>query len=199
MTAAVLETPLQAAPYPTYLSEMFRLSISQPNLLCFRLTPEVDREVGNRLSWRFSQKFPDVVVIFEDKYFWVLAKPNQPMPSPEQWREALITIQEELKENIGDRSYSIQWVQNPQVTAPVLAQLAVRILKIRRPFSSESVWSENQVEVKREARFWTEIFEMQGVSHAAFALTPHSYFSFKGTLADFYENHPYRHKPQDLL
>lgn len=139
MTAAVLETPVKAAPSPTYLSEIFRLSISQPNLICFRLTPEVDREVGNRLSWRFSQKFPDVIVIFEDKYFWVLAKPDQKMPSQAEWRTALSAIQEELKEDIGDRYYSLQGVQNPQVTAPILAQLAVRILKIRRPFSSEAV------------------------------------------------------------
>ena len=200
MTAAVLETPPQAAPSPTYLSEMFRLSISQPNLLCFRLSPEVDREIGNRLSWRFSQKFPDVVVIFEDKYFWVLAKPNQPMPSPEQWREALVTIQEELKEDIGDRSYSIQWVRQPRLTASILAQLAVRILNIRRTFSAaDTIWSDNQVEVKREAGFWAETFELQGVTYPALVLTPHSYFTFKGTLADFYKNHPYRHKPKELL
>ncbi len=149
MTATVLETPLKVVPSPIYLSEIFRLSISQPNLICFRLTPEVEREIGNRLSWRFSQRFPDVVVIFENKYFWILAQPNQPIPSLEQWREVLVTIQEELKEDIGERSYSIQRVPKPRLTASILAQLAVRILNIRRTFSAaDTIWSDNQVEVK---------------------------------------------------
>ncbi len=49
MTAAVQITP-QVSASPTYLSEIFPLSISQPNLICFRLTPEVDRKIGNRFS-----------------------------------------------------------------------------------------------------------------------------------------------------
>ncbi|MCT7954075.1 Piwi domain-containing protein [Laspinema palackyanum] len=183
-----------------FLSEIFPFKVpEQINSICFRLTPEVDREVGNRLSWRFSQKFPDVVVIWENKYFWVLATPNQPMPEPTQWRAALADIQEELREDIGEREHSIQWVRDPQITPSILAQLAVRILKIRRPFSSDTVWSENQVEVKREVKFWAETFEFKGGLYAAIAFTPHSYFTFQGNLAEFYDNHPYRHKPQELL
>ena len=195
MTAAVVQAPLS----PRFLSEIFPLLISQPNLICFRLTPEVEREVGNRLSWRFSKKFPDVVVIWQDKYFWVLAKPNQIMPNQEQWREALAKIQEELKNDIGERYYSIQWVREPQVTASILAQLAVRILKIRRPFSPDPVLSENQVAVRREVDFWAETFELQDVLHPALALTIHSSFVFQGNLAEFYENHPYRQNPKKLL
>ncbi|HBL12640.1 MAG TPA: stem cell self-renewal protein Piwi [Cyanobacteria bacterium UBA11162] len=199
MTPAVAQVPPQTAPSPIFLSEIFSLSISQLNLTCFRLTPEVEREIGNRFSWRFSQKFPDVVAIWEDKYFWVLGKLNQAMPSQKEWRESLIQIQEQLKEDIGDRSYSIQWVRQPQVTASILAQLAVRILKIKRPFSPETVWSENQVEVRREADFWAETIELQGDTHPALVLTPHSYFTFKGNLAEFYENNPYRQNPKELL
>ena len=195
MTAAVVQAP----PSPMFLSEIFPLLISQPNLICFRLTPEVEREMGNRLSWRFSTKFPDVVVIWQDKYFWVLAKPNQVMPSQEQWREALAKIGDELKNDVGDRYYSIQWVRTPQLTASILAQLAVRILKIKRPFSSDPIWSENQVEVRREVDFWAETFEVKNVLHPALALTIHSSFVFKGNLAEFYENHPYRQNPKELL
>jgi len=198
MTTAV-QVPSQAPTSPVFLSEIFPLSIPEPNLICFRLTPEVKREVGNRFSWRFSQKFPDVVVIWEDKYFWVLAKPNQPMPTQEQWRNTLGEIQEDLKKDIGDRYYSIQWVRQPEVTTSILAQLAVRVLKIRRPFSPETIWSENQVEVKREVEFWAETIALPNGLSPALALTPHSYFTFKGTLADFYENHPYRHNYEKLL
>ncbi|MCU0543767.1 MAG: stem cell self-renewal protein Piwi [Oscillatoriaceae cyanobacterium Prado104] len=202
MTTAPVQISRQAAPSTTYLSEIFQLSISQPNLICFRLSPEVDRKLGNRFSWRFSQKFPDAIVIWEDKYFWVLAKPNQTMPDYGTWRTALNEILEDLKEDIGDRSYSIQWVSKPEPTDSILAQLAVRILQIRRTFSpADTVWSDrdNRVAVKREANFWAENFEFQGIIHPAIVLTPHSYFTFNGNLSEFYENHPYRHKTQELL
>jgi len=200
MTTAPVQISRQSAPSPTYLSEIFQLSISQPNLICFRLSPEVDRKIGNRFSWRFSQKFPDAIVIWEDKCFWVLAKPDQPMPNQGEWRTALNEIIEELKNDIGDRSYSIQWVNQPDPTASTCAQLAVRVLQIRRTFSpADTVWSDNRVAVKREVDFWAETFELQGILYSALVLTPHSYFTFNGSLSDFYENHPYRHKPQELL
>ncbi|WP_257235934.1 hypothetical protein [Nostoc sp. 'Peltigera malacea cyanobiont' DB3992] len=121
------------------MAEIFLLNIPQPNLICFRLTPRLDTEIGNRLSWRFSQKFPDIIVIFADGNFWVLAKPDQAMPSLDEWRKALTEIQEELKKDIGDRYYSIQWVSQPQISADILSELAIRILKIRRPFSYFSI------------------------------------------------------------
>jgi len=200
MTTAPVQISRQSAPSTTYLSEIFQLSISQPNLICFRLSPEIDRKIGNRFSWRFSQKFPDAIAIWEDKCFWVLTKPDQPMPNQGEWRTALNEIIEELKKDIGDRSYSIQWVNQPEPTASTFAQLAVRVLQIRRTFSpADTVWSDNRVAVKREVDFWAETFEHQGILHPAIVLTPHSYFTFNGNLSDFYENHPYRNKPQDLL
>lgn len=200
-TAPVLQTIPKSAPLLTYLSEIFALKIEQPQLISFRLSPEVDRELGNRFSWRFSQQFPEVVAIWENGYFWVLAQPNQPMRSKEEWREALVNIEEKLKEDIGDRTYSIQWVQQPQFTSSILAQLAIRVLKIMRPFSSETIWSDtnNRVEVKREVEFWAETFEWQNKTHPAIVLTMHSPFFFNGTLADFYENHPYRQAAKKLL
>ncbi len=195
MTTAVVQAP----PSPTFLSEIFPLRIKEANLICFRLTPEVDRKVGNRLSWRFSQKFPDVVVIWQDGYFWVLAKPNETMPNPNEWRKALFEILENLKKDIGDRSYSIQWVRTPQVTPSIRAQLAVRVLKITRPFSLITFSSKNQVEVKREVEFWAEPIELPTGLQSALALTVHSSFLYKGDLAQFYENHPYRQDPKRLL
>ncbi|MEH2172064.1 MAG: Piwi domain-containing protein [Nostoc sp.] len=178
--------------------EIFLLNIPQPNLICFRLTPRVDPEIGNRLSWRFSQKFPDIMAIFADGNFWVLAKPDQAMPSLDEWRKALTGIQEELKKDIGDRYYSIQWVSQPQISADILSQLAIRILKIRRPFSYFTI-PFNNIEVRREAKFWEEAIEIQNISHPAIAITVRSSFVFKGKLSEFYENHPYRQNPRDLL
>lgn len=194
-----MTTIVQASTSPIFLSEIFLLSINQPNLICFRLSPGVDKQIGNRFGWRFNQKFPDIIVVWQNGFFWVLAKPNQAMPSQNQWRDALRKIEEELKKDIGDRSYSIQWVSQPQITASILAQLAVRVLQVRRPFSSDTVWSENKVEVKREVDFWAETIEIQDILHPAIAFTIHSSFVFKGDLAEFYENHPYRQDPNKLL
>ena len=195
MTAAVVQAP----PAATFLSEIFPLRIKEANLICFRVTPEVKREVGNRLSWRFSQKFPDVVVIWQDGDFWVLIKPNETTPNHNEWRKALAEILENLKKDLGDRSYSIQWVRAPQVTPSIVAQIAVRVLKITRPFSPITVSSEKQVEVRREIDFWAETIELPVGLQPALALTVHSSFLYSGDLAQFYENHPYRQNPKTLL
>ncbi|WP_366932923.1 Piwi domain-containing protein [Nostoc sp. JL31] len=180
------------------MAEIFLLNIPQPNLICFRLTPRVDTEIGNRLSWHFSQKFRDIMAIFADGNFWVLAKPDQAMPSLDEWRKALTEIPEKLKKDIGDRYYSIQWVSQPQISADILSELAIRILKIRRPFSYFSI-PFNKIEVRREAKFWAEAIEIKNISHPAIAITVRSSFVFKGKLSEFYDNHPYRQNPKDLL
>ncbi|RCJ34736.1 hypothetical protein A6770_16860 [Nostoc minutum NIES-26] len=105
MTAGVPQSPLKTNISPIFLVEIFLLNIPQPNLICFRLTPRVDTEIGNRLSWRFSQQFDDIMTIFADGNFWVLAKTDQPMPSLDEWRKALTEIQEKLKKDIGDRQF----------------------------------------------------------------------------------------------
>jgi hypothetical protein len=94
------------------------------------------------------------------RYFWVLGTPNKQIPSKTEWRDALTEIQDELKEDIGDRYYSIQWVRQPAATPIVFAQLAVQILKITRPFLPVSVLSDKGVEVIREADFWAENIEL---------------------------------------
>lgn len=198
MTAGVLQSPLKTNISPIFLAEIFLLNIPQPNLICFRLTPRIDTEIGNRLSWRFSQQFDDIMVIFADGNFWVVAKPDQPMPSLDEWRKALTEIQEDLKKDIGDRYYSIQWVSQAQISANILSELAIRILKIRRPFSYFTI-PFNNVGVRREAKFWEEIIEIKNSSHSAIAITVRSSFVFKGKLSEFYENHPYRQNSRDLL
>ncbi|MEM7726909.1 MAG: Piwi domain-containing protein [Cyanobacteria bacterium P01_A01_bin.45] len=171
----------------------------KPENICFQLSPGVDREIGNRLSWRFCKKFTDIVVIWYDNFFWAFAKPNQVIPDKTKWSETLTEICQELKEDIGDRDYTIQWVCKPQLTSSALAELIVRVLKIHRPFSSPVALSKGLVEVKREAKFWGESIEIKSDFCPAFTITIESYFSYQGNLAEFYENNPYRQNPEELL
>ncbi|NET27006.1 Piwi domain-containing protein [Okeania sp. SIO1I7] len=201
-----IQAPTPAPSPKRYLSEIFPLEIDRPNFQCFRLNDKIERQVGNQFAWRFCQKFSDIdenlrgiIVIWEKGDFWVLAKPNQSMPTSQQYKQTLKKIQEDLKEDIGDRFLSIQWVRNPEINASIKAQLAVRILKFNGAFSSETIKSENQVEVKREVNFGAEIFEVEGVEIPAIFLTPRTYFSFAEDLAYFFENHPYRQNSEKLL
>jgi len=193
MTAAV---PVSQSP--RFLGEIFPITNSQPNCIGFRLSPEVDREVGNRLSFHFCRKFPNLVVIWHDKLFWVLGKPSQQMPSVDAWKEALKNIQKEV-EDFSNCYWSFQWVRQPSVTPYVLAQLAFQVLRTDRPFSPVSVLSDKGVEVRREVEFWAETIELQRELQPALALTVHSRILFKADLAEFYQNHPYRHEPEKLL
>jgi hypothetical protein len=191
--------PVSVSTDPTSLSEIFPLTISQPNLMCFRLTPEVERQDGNRLGFRFSRKFPEIIVTWHNGYFFVLAKPGQPMPSQDEWRKALLEIQEELKEDIGDRYYSIQWVRQPQATPLILAQLAIQVLKVNRPFAPVTVRADSGVEVIREPDFWAETIELPEGLKPALTLTIHSSIISRSDLAEFLDNHPYRQDPEKLL
>ncbi|MEP0759040.1 hypothetical protein NC997_16145 [Trichocoleus sp. DQ-A2] len=59
--------------------------------------------------------------------------------------------------------------------------------------------SDNGVEVRREPDFWAETIELQGELQPALGLTVCSRIVFRENLADFYENHPYRQNPEQLL
>jgi hypothetical protein len=179
--------------------EIFPLSIQKLNTTCFRLSPDIDREIGNRLSWRFSQQFPDIVVIWHRKFFWVLNKPNREMPSKDEWKQAIENIQNELKQEIGDREYIIQWVSDARITSEIQAQLAVRTLKIIRSFKEKIVHSQNKVNVQREVKFWEETVEINNIIYPALSFTTHSNFTYAGNLVDFYKNHPYRQNLEKLL
>lgn len=187
-----------------FLSEISSLTLNNICWDCFKLNHQVTRKIGNRFSWQFSHKFPDVVVIFEDNCFWVLAKDEKSIPSKQQWEKALSDIQEVLREDIGDIYYSIDSdsLKDSQITPLVTAQLAVRILKIFGKFSypivfpKDSQISENQVQVRREVNFWEEIIND---TDPAICLTVESSIVYSGDLEQFYENHPYRQDAAKLL
>ena len=179
-------------------SEVFPLKIEQPNLMGFRLKPEVDRELGNSLSYYFSRQFPKTVVIWYQDSFWILGQLNQQLPSQNQWREALTNIQDKV-ENFKSYCWSFQWIPQPQKKPVVMAQLAFQVLRVHKPFKSVPVLSENQVEVRREANFWSETIEIENQAESALTLTIRSNFVFQETLAHFFENHPYRQDPERIL
>jgi hypothetical protein len=181
----------------TFFSEVFPLKNSQLKFMCFRLTPELEWKDGNRLSYHFSRQIPKTVVIWQKPYFWVLAAFNRQLPSQDDLRDALESIQYEV-EDYSKRFLSFQWVRQPQVTPSIHSQLAVQVLN-KTKFDYPVVFSDNQVEVRREPDFWTETIELQGELQPALTLTICSSIVFRETLADFYENHPYRQNPENFL
>jgi hypothetical protein len=201
----MIAAELSAPKTPIFISEIFPLTITQPNNLCFRLTPDVNenaRDLGNRLSFHLNRQFPDVSVTWYRGDFIVLAKPEQTMPTPVDWREALERIRAEVKD-LSDRPWSIQWVRHPNLTPTVLAQLACQVLQTDCRFSQVPVLlperDSQRVIVRREAEFWSEVIELETGLTPALSLSIHSSILFKGNLAEFFQNHPSRHNPEKLL
>lgn len=192
MTATVSQTE-------TFLSEILPLSVSNQNLICFRLTPKIDQELGNRFAFRFSLKFPKVVTVWKEGYFWIVGTLQQQLPNQNKWRDALAEIQDELHHDIGDRDYSIQWVRQPSPTPLILAQLAVQILRINRSLSFITVFSQDLVKVVREVNIWAESVEDLSATLPAITLTIRSRIMPKCDLAEFFNNHPYRDEPEQTL
>jgi hypothetical protein len=194
-------TSMQTATASLYLSEIFPIALENNRYQCFRLSPEIDRETGNRFSWRLSQSFQNIIVIWdsETKYFWMLAKSNAIIPEHNEWRDRLNSIQEDLKEELGDRHYTIQWIREPNITPLVQSQLAVRILDIFCKFTSQTVFSKNQATVKREVKFWSETIELNSILTPAIALSPQSNILYDRDLEHFFDNHPNRNEPEKIL
>jgi hypothetical protein len=47
----------------TYNSELFPISSSNLNWDCFEFNNELEKELGNRFSWRFSQQLTSRIVV----------------------------------------------------------------------------------------------------------------------------------------
>ncbi len=183
-----------------YLSEIIPLEILNPNLICFSITPDIEKETGNRLSYQFSIEFPDVAVIWHqpDKLFWGIGKQNKSLPTRQDWKEALERIKNQV-EDFQDSLFAFQWEEETSPNPKILAELASRILKKERAFSNNSVFKENDIEVEREVIFWSETLELNGQLTPALTLTVKSNILYKDTLADFYEKNSDGENPEKLL
>ena len=189
-----------------YLSEIFPLENTKPNLMGFKLTSKIDRETGNRLSYHFSRQFPGIIVIWFQDRFWVLRSLKKEFPTKEEWKEALKNIQEKI-EDFRSNYWTFKLIPDIGDIPPlVLARLAYQVFKID-PYSEnnknekqqEIAYEKNNVQVKRKLNFWAEEVELKGIIKPALSLTFSSEIIFKNTLANFFENHPYRQNSQKLL
>jgi len=199
---ATIASPPVSQP-KIFSSEIFPLSISQPNVMCFQLTPKLEKEDGNRLSFHLSLAFPYIVIIWDKGYLYALGTPNYPMRLLAQ--ELDIVAEQVIEESLtdfSDRTWKFEEVQLTQpIPANVISQFAIQVLKTTKPypFSSKIALSENGVEVRRELKFWSETIELKGIIKPAIALTLKSKFLLKNNLAEFYQSHPDKQDPEKLL
>lgn len=178
-------------------SEVFPLTTSQLKFMCFRLTPEIEKKDGNRLSYHFSRKLSETVVIWHHPYFWVLVSSNRQIPNKDELQATLIRIQDEV-DDFKERLFGFQSVRHPQLTPFILSLFAVQVLN-KTKFDHPIAFSNNGVIVRREPDFWTETIELQGSLHPALTLTVSSSIMFRENLAEFYEKHHQMQKPEEFL
>ncbi|MFQ4147041.1 Piwi domain-containing protein [Chlorogloeopsis sp. ULAP02] len=188
---------IAASPTYTAFSEVFPIKTLELNLMCFRLTPEIEKKDGNRLSYHLSRKLSETVVICYKSYFWVLAAYHRKLPSQEELEEVLKSIQNEV-EDFHEYLFSFHSIFQPNPTPFIYSLLAVQVLN-KTKFDAPVVLSENGIIVKREPDFWAESLELVDELKAAATLTIYSSITFRETLADFYEKHPQRQNPEQFL
>ncbi|HAG80225.1 MAG TPA: stem cell self-renewal protein Piwi [Cyanobacteria bacterium UBA12227] len=184
-------TGVQTSPSLIFLSEIFPITISNSNFVCFQLNPKVGREDGNRLSFHLSYNLKRMVVIWHDGYFYTLGLPNMPMPPLEEWQDILEDVREKLKD-FENRYYLIELVDQFQVTPAILSQLAFQVLRKTQFKSPDAIPPTNKVAVKRELDFWAETIELQSELKPAVSLTVHSSILYQENLEHFYQNNPHK-------
>lgn len=180
---------MSATTFPTFLSEVLPLDISQPNLSCFRLIPDIDQEDGNRLSFHLSLNIVRMVVIWDKGYFYALGKPNTNKLPQHEWECILEDIQEKLPD-YSDRCYKTEPINQFQVTPEILSKLAFQVLRKTKFASPDAIRSNNNVVVKRELDFWAETVELHSKLQPALSLTINSSILYQGNLEQFYHNNP---------
>ena len=192
----------------SYLSEVAPLKASSIRTFGFRLSPPTTKEEGLRLSFHLSRYFPGAVVVWDAGCFYVIAATAEKMPNDKEWQTAITNIQDNLPE-AGDRTWTLTEVSQPNITADILAHLAEQVLRVCKPFSSILVKQEKSFEVRRRADFGAELIECpsetkssegkEDVIEAALSISVGSKITFRGTLADFCETHPFRNELESLL
>ncbi|NEO97428.1 MAG: stem cell self-renewal protein Piwi [Symploca sp. SIO2E9] len=182
-------TTVTHPPLSTFLSEILPLSISQLNLSCFRLIPDIDQEDGNRLSFHLSLNILRMVVIWDQGYFYTLGKPNTDKFLQDEWQYTLEDVQEKLPD-YSDRYYSIELLNQFQVTPDILSKLASQVLKKTEFISPHAITPQRNVVVRRELDFWAETIELKSQLKPALSFTVRSSILYQGNLEKFYQNNP---------
>lgn len=178
------------------LSEISLLVPLEIRTIGFRFPPAREQEDGRRLSFRLSRQFPHVAVIWHEGVFYAIAAER--LPTSAEWQNAVNQIWQSLT-GTTEQTGALQWVRKPVITPAILASLSKEILQVTRPFTSTLVYAEQSVEVRRQPDLNSEIIEFDHAEHPALALSVYSPILFQGTLETFFETHPYRHNPEQLL
>lgn len=187
-----------ASPQVVFLSEVFPLSIAQPIVTSFQISPEIDQETGNRLSFHLCQKLEGKIAAWHDEQLWILSTVEASQVDIAQCQAALTATQQDLPDLSGE-PLRLQIV-NDQLTSPaVLAKLAFQALRVRQPFTPVVVTSIAKLAVNRKVKFWGETVELQKQIQPALGLTVRTDIIFTGNLADFYASNTTQGDPESFL
>jgi hypothetical protein len=199
----VLTTASVSQPQIIFSSEIFPLNFSDLNIMCFQVNPNLETEDAIRLSFYLSRTLPHIFVIWNKPYFYALSLPNYPFSLlVQEWEYILAQVVEEGLTDLSDRTLQIQEVTLTEaIPANVISLLAFQVLKTSQPYPFLPITklSKNGVQVRREAKFWAEPIEIDGVLQPAITLTTKSKFLLIKNLANFYLNHPDKSNPEKLL
>lgn len=176
-----------------YISELFLISNGNLNWNCFELDTEIERELGNRFSWRFSQQLENAIVTWHSNKFWVLSTLDKILPTLEEYHNALNIVREDLKKDLGDRVFSInRSTEKPNNLPPeVIAELAVVILRCERAFNNVTIYKDEKgIEVFRRADYWAESFvDEDSIVNPAIAITATTRIIYAGNIIKFHREY----------
>jgi Piwi domain len=193
-----MTAPIQKTNTQDFLAEISKLKcIESLNFTSYCLPPNFDLQVGKKLSYRLSRYFPQVVVIWQEGRFYVLAHQAGKIPSLDEWDSALKKVQRDLgiENNLGKLSQ----IKEAKPTPVIIARLAQEILNVERPFSATEKYRDKNAKVVRQANVGYEIIQRGDLDYPALTITNRSPIISIENLADFTKNHPYRQDLKQLL
>jgi len=186
-----------------FSSEILPIKLVSKNYQRFRVNPDIDRKIGNRISWRLSDRAEGRIVIFDSKtsYFWVLGKPEITLPSdPSSWQVYLNPVLVQLHDDLGDIQYKIEEVENtPIITTTIEAELAIQVLKFSEQIRPKILVATNNINVETDVDYWSEQFEFKNIINPAITVNLKTRIIYKKDLQDFLKNHPQNSDPKKLL
>ena len=194
-----MTAPIQKTNTQDFLAESSEIKCNNKplNFTSYCLPPNFDLQVGKKLSYRLSRYFPQVVVIWQEGRFYVLAHQTGKIPSLGEWDAALKKVQQDLgiENNLGKLSQ----IKEAKLTPVIIARLAQEILNVERPFSTTEKYRDKNAKVVRQANVSYEIIQRGDLHYPALTITNRSPIISIENLADFTKNHPYRQDLEQLL
>jgi Piwi domain len=195
---SIMTAPIQQTNSQDFIAEISEIKSSEfLNFTSYCLPPNIDLQVAKKLSYRLSRYFPQVVVIWQEGRFYVLAHQAGKIPSLGEWDSALKNVQKDLgiENNLGKLSQ----IKEAKSTPVIIARLAQEILNVERPFSTTEKYRDKNAKVVRQANVGYEIIQREDLDYPTLTITNRSPIISVENLADFTKNHPYRQNLEQLL